>query len=195
MPEGWNDLELAKYRQEWWKILATTVASTLTPIAIAVLTYFIATTLNEQQSFLRKGEQVLEEKRRIYSQLGRHINIMYVYASDVGDFRKYTPVDIIENKREADRIFVMYGPFWSCETHNNYKILMTAMFITYRGEGKDARIRALVREKTFSPIWKPEWKDALTDEQDPALQDKYNDFLRAILRDLVEAALPNSGCS
>jgi len=187
MPDVGENLDIAKYRQEWWKI----AVSALTPIAIAVLTYFISISLNEKQSFLRKEEQILSEKQKTYAKLGEHLNIIFVYVTDVGDFRDYTPQEIMKRKREADRIFYMYRPFWSCGTVSKYFSFMNASFDMYAGGlGRDALIKNDVKEKREAykiqnKEWNPEWDNLFAKFTDFKVEQAYYDFVSSILDDVA----------
>jgi hypothetical protein len=185
------DIEIAKYRQEWWKV----GISALTPIMIAILTFFITDALNSQQSALRKGEQVLQEKQKLYSSLGSNLDIIYVYVMDVGDFRHYTPDQIIETKRETDRQFFMYKPYWSQKTSVLYNSFMKLAFKTYVGTGQNAQIRSAMVEKKAAYVidskqWNPDWDKMFTEERPPdEFTGTYYDLVRSFLEDTVSSAI------
>jgi hypothetical protein len=188
-----QDLELAKYHQEWWKI----VVSAFTPIAIAALTYFITSSLNVKESELKKSEEILSEKQKTYSKIGEDINIVYVYAADVGDFRNYTPDQIISRKRDADRTFFMYRPYWSNETQRKYDAFMKAAFEMYIGPGLDAKIKTSSAEKkaaysAYNKQWNPAWDKMFAGEADPALTQIYYAVVSCFLNDIASAAVNSS---
>lgn len=185
-----ENLDVAKYWQEWWKV----AVSALTPIAIAVLTYFISNALNERQSYLRRGEQTLAEKQRTYGRIGEDLNIIYVYAADVGDFRQYTPDQIVQRKRDADRTFYMYRPYWSRKTQDNYREFMQAAFSMYVAIGTNARINAFTDEKKAAfaaegKNWDPKWDAFFTGNRDPVLEQRYYALVSSFLEDIATFAL------
>jgi len=185
-----ESIEIAKYRQDWWKIFV----SALTPIAIAVLTYFITSSLNVKESMLRKSEQILSEKQKTYSKIGEDLNIIYVYAADVGDYRQFTPNQIIDRKRDADRTFFMYRPYWSGETQNKYNAFMHAAFEMYAGPGLNAKIKTsdVQKKLAFSAErkqWDGAWDNMFTGSADPALEQSYYALVSCFLSDIASSAV------
>jgi len=190
MPLTPENLEIAKYRLEWWKL----AVAALTPIGIAVLTYFVSSSLNERESVLRKSEQILSEKQKTYSKLGENLNIIYVYVADVGDFRQYTPSQVVDKKRNADRTFFMYRPYWSRETLGRYTEFMDSAFEMYTGVGKNARIRTNAREKKAAYAldnkpWQSDWDDSFTGQSDPNIKDRYDALVSAFLNDIATSTI------
>lgn len=193
MPMTPDDLEVARYWQEWGKV----AVSALTPIAIAGLTYFISNTLNERQSYLRKGEQILSEKQKTYGRIGEDLNVIYIYCADIGDFRHHTPDQIIERKRSADRVFFMYRPYWSNKTQDNYHKFMAAAFAMHVEAGTNARINASTYEKKTAfaadqKPWDPAWDDLFTGKKQPMLEQSYYALVSSFLEDIASFTL-NSG--
>src|SRR5690242_1599037 len=69
-------VENRKLRLEVWK----TWLSILTPIVLLVLGWRVNDAIQERGAFLKRQEQVLAEKQRVYGELGRKLNVMYVYV-------------------------------------------------------------------------------------------------------------------
>ncbi|WP_156025981.1 hypothetical protein [Sphingomonas phyllosphaerae] len=185
-----EDLDNAKYIQEWVKIFV----GVLTPLAIAVLTFFVSRALNDQQANLKRTEQVLLLKQQAYELIGPDLNKIYVYIDDVGDFRNYTPEDIVRFKREADRKFYMYSVFWSKDTNDAYQGFMTASFKTYTGSGENAQIRSFPNEKQEAmridgKKWKSEWDRCFTGERDLTIRDKYQKLVKSFIEDITSGAV------
>lgn len=183
------NIENRKYWIEVWKILS----SVLTPLVLAFLTYVINNAIQERGAALKREEQVLNEKQRIYSEIGKRLNIFYVYIADVGDFRAYEPPRVVELKRETDRQFFMYRPYWTAETEGRYNEFMNAAFQTYNGAGIAARIRTSRAQKVSSYVidkikWNPEWDTYFTEESDPEIAAKYNALVSSIISDTVSAS-------
>ena len=108
-------------------------------LVLVVLTYVVNNAIQERGALLKREEQILAEKQRLYAELGKNLNVVFVYIADVGDFRQYTPVEIVTRKRETDRMFFMYLPYWSEGTEQRYKAYMEASFQTYNGVRLPAR--------------------------------------------------------
>lgn len=175
---------------EWLKL----AASFLTPLTIALLTYVASRALNERASQLRKGEQLLGEKQRAYAAIGEDLNVIFVFVRDVGDFRRYTPDQIIDRKRSADRHFYMYRPYWSDETEARYKAFVAAAFRTFTASGSNAKIRTLAFEKRKAyeidgRAWDEAWTGCLTEERDGRIDFHYQTLVAAMLDDVITLTL------
>lgn len=186
--------ELAIKRREFkldiWKV----IISALTPIAIGALTFVVNSAVQERGELLKREEQILSEKQKVYGDLGKRLNIIYVYLADVGDFKLYTPERVIEMKRESDRQFFVYRPYWSETTEQRYNDYMKAAFTTYNGVGLPARINASKGEKIAAYEqdglkWDAKWDPYFTERVDPFIERKYYSLVSSILADTVNATV------
>ena len=182
-----------KYRQEWWK----TAVSALTPIMIAVLTFFITGALNDRESSLRRGEQISSDKQKTYLQMASDLNIIYVFVSDIGDFRSFSPDTVIEKKRGVDRVFFSYRPYWSDETIEKYNKFMRAAFELYSGYASNARIRTSKDQKKIAfgqdgKTWDPKWDNMFTGQTVQGIDQYYYDLIASLLSDAASPQLHTS---
>lgn len=179
-----------EHRLEVWKFYV----SILTPLLLLALTFVVNNAIQDRGSRLKREEQILAEKQKIYVDLGQRLNVFYVYVTDVGDFRSYTPPEIIKLKREADRQFFAYRPYWSVNTETLYREFLGAAFATYNGSGKAAKINACKHEKVSAYRvdgldWNPEWDSYFTETRDPRIEKRYYSLVSALLRDIVNAGV------
>jgi len=183
-------LENKKYRLEFWK----TLLSVLTPLVLVALTFVVNDAIQERGSLLKREEQILAEKQRIYTELGRKLNIFYVYVNDIGDFRSYTPPRVVELKREADRQFFMYKPYWSETSEKLYNEFMRAAFLTYTGVGLPAKINSTKDEKVAAYDmdklkWDSTWDVYFTGNVDAEISTKYYALVSSLLSDTVNTSI------
>jgi hypothetical protein len=177
-----------EHKLEVWKVLL----SILTPLVLAYLTFVVNNAIQERGAQLKREEQILAEKQKIYAELGRRLNVFYVYIADVGDFRSYTPPRVVEMKREADRQFCMYRPYWSDATEKLYREYMSAAFLTYNGAGMPAKVKTSKSQKTAAYRvdklkWDATWDAYFTEKSDPEIATKYYALVSSILLDTVNA--------
>jgi hypothetical protein len=182
-----------EYKLEVWKLLV----SILTPLALLALTFVVNSAIQERGALLKREEQILAEKQKIYAELGRRLNIIYIYIADVGDFRSYTPPRVVELKRESDRQFFMYRPYWSETTEQKYNDYMKAAFTTYTGAGMPAKINAYNAQKVAAYNvdklqWDAAWDAYFTEKSDPNIEAKYNALVGSLLADIVSAVIRKS---
>lgn len=178
------------HKLEVWKVLV----SILTPIVLIALTFVVNNSIQERGALLKREEQVLAEKQKIYAELGRRLNVIYIYIADVGDFKSYTPPRIVEMKREIDRQFFMYRPYWSETTEKSFNAFMKAAFQTYVGAGKPAMINAKPSQKIAAYDvdklqWDPNWNDYFTKIIDPEIEAKYYALVNSLLADTVSGSI------
>ncbi len=120
------------------------------------------------------------------------LNVIYVYVADVGDFRAYSPIDVIQRKREADRVFYMYRPYWSSQTEERYRAFMDAAFETYTGLGRLPRIRARSDEKKVAievdgEAWNAKWNPLFSEGRATNYQDAYYELVSSLLADTTSS--------
>ncbi|MDF8360190.1 hypothetical protein [Achromobacter anxifer] len=170
-------------RIERWKLLISILMS----LVLLGLTWIVDNAVKERGAFLERQNQILREKQRIYSNLGSNLNIIYVYVSDIGDYAKYTPLDVIGKKRDVDRQFWSYRPYWSDRTERCYLDFLNAAFQTYVGEAEDARLKASKSQKAkaLGPGWQSAWDKHFTGAKDPTIEDRYYSLVSSLLADTV----------
>ncbi|HJQ56970.1 MAG TPA: hypothetical protein VJ890_08695 [Vineibacter sp.] len=184
---GW---EQKKYIQEWWKI----GISAITSVAIVALGFIIQSAITIQGAQLKRSEQILLEKQKIYHILGPSINILYVYVDDVGDFAKYDPPGIIKIKRETDRLFFVYRPYWNPSTTQMlYAKFMDSAFETYTDPAKDAKIRADFGEKKIAAgsAWREEWEKDMFSKagRDRNIRNTFMKLIEEFLNDIASGEI------
>ncbi len=182
------EIEYKKLRIEKWK----TVLSILTPLILVYLTFIVQSTIKEKEAEFERLQQILNEKQRIYGTLGSDLNRIYVYIADVGDFRQYTPLQIIQKKRESDRLFLTYLPYWTEETANRYTDFMKSAFATYQWSGERAKIRATAYQKQMAYkkdnlTWEDSWNKHFTKERDANYVSAYWKLVESLLADTVSS--------
>ena len=185
-----GDLDERIYRQEWWKI----GTSVLTPVAIVFLGFYANNLLEKEKARLDRDVHTIEDKRRVVAELGANLNRVYVYVQDVGDYKAYSPTQIIDLKRQNDRAFYVYCPYWSRKTVEAYRAFDDATFLKYQGVGRDAQIRASTGEKIAGrriqgEVWDPRWNDDFTGSADPQVAAHYGRLATSMLGDAAEAGL------
>lgn len=189
-----KELKYRTYRLEIWKALL----ATLTPIILIILTFVVNNAIQKSGSLLKREEeiasQISRQKRDIYADLGKKLNIIYIYVQDIGDYSSYTPQKILEFKRQSDRQFFSYFPYWSCETEINYKKFMNTAFKMYNASGESAKIRSYRHEKekayeNNNKEWNDQWNDYFTESRYKNTDVIYYNLIQSILKDTANAEL------
>lgn len=178
-----HELEVKKFR-----------LSILTPLLLLLLTFVVNNALQERSASLRRDEQILADKKRIYTEIGPKLNIFYIYVADVGDFKAYTPARVVDLKREVDRQFHIYHPYWSAGTQEKYSTFMESVFQTYSGVGLPAQINGSPIEKIAAYEndqlkWDPAWNRYFTGNTDLNVSEKYYALVKSLLADTVDPSV------
>jgi hypothetical protein len=137
----WNSLEVAKL-----------AISTLTPLSILALSAILTRRATNEAVKRQRAEQeqaaettryskVIEKRVELWDKIGPALNDIYAYNTYVGNWNNMTADDIITTKRNCDKEFFSYHPFFSKEFSDAYDDFMKASFSMFGGMGVDAKIR------------------------------------------------------
>lgn len=148
--EVWNSLEIAKL-----------VTSTLTPLVVVVVGYWIRRAVMKIEHRQWSNKSVIEWRIRVFDGLAPILNNIYCFGVYKGGWKDLEPPDIIALKREADIKAYLAAPLFSKTFMECYSLFMDACYKTYTGKGKDALLRANVEmHRNARPEkWNPDWND------------------------------------
>jgi len=163
--------------------------STLTPLTVVFIGYFLNKTLAQRGKERRDSEKLIEKRLEIYSEIALPLNHIYCYVQDVGDYKILDPEGVLNNKRTTDRLFHMYRPIWSRKTIYAYKNFSSASFSIFNGSGTEAKIRTISKEKKAAAVlgngeWLEEWAERITEERDPNYHKEFVKLMNAFSADL-----------
>lgn len=96
--------------------------------------------IRAQAAEQQRKQRIIEQRLQIWNQLGPKLNDIFAYIQRVGAYKDFTPAQIIQLKRDSDKIFNSYQPFFSEKFIRRYNDYMEASFQTFRSEGLDAAI-------------------------------------------------------
>jgi hypothetical protein len=180
------ELETRKLKYERIGLLT----SFLTPVAIVVVGYFIQNAVSQADREWKSGERRAEQREKVYAELGPLLNIIYCYVDDVGDYTRFSPEEVIDKKRSADRLFFTYHSYWSASTKTAYDSFMRSCFeISQGGYATDAKIKSAADQKRAAFAkrgieWKPSWNEAFSPAEGSGTREKYLALVIAFLGDL-----------
>lgn len=143
--------------------------------------------LQQQQVTL---ERVAKWRFDRYEQAAGLLNDMYVYFIYVGKWKELTPRDIIERKREVDKIFYSSGPIYSKALISRYDMLIDEMFKHFQGWGEDAMLRTSIAHRKegaerAGQHWDEAWSGRFTEEENENnITSAYNELTRQLALDL-----------
>jgi hypothetical protein len=132
----WNSLEVTKL-----------VVGAATPVTLAIVGALFSWQAGDRAQETAQYNQVVAKRIELWDDLGPKLNSIYCYLTYVGDWKELTPADVVKLKRESDRIFFTYRPFFSEEFVAAYEAFLDAAFKPYGGWRADARIRSTVAQR------------------------------------------------
>lgn len=165
----------------------------MTPVVVAVVGFFVTSALKRREHDLNAHQRRREIRKDLYERIGPHLNRIYCYITDLGDYGIYSPPDIVQSKREVDRVFFTYRSLWSAETRAAYEAFMAVAFKTHAGgPGTPAKIQGARFQKvhffknTGRP-WDPAFDAMFTEEVDkPAAHAAYERLVSAFIQDITD---------
>ena len=138
----------------------------LVPIAIALAGFTIKKALVERENLEWRLRKDIEWRQRVFENISLPLNSLKCAFTYVGHWRDLTPPEIISIKRTLDQQIEIYKFLFSKEFIEAYQSMMTNCYITERGRGRGAAIRANISmyQEAFADRWQSEWEDMFVAE-------------------------------
>tara|TARA_R110002124_G_scaffold195275_1_gene362350 strand:- start:6544 stop:7110 length:567 start_codon:yes stop_codon:yes gene_type:complete len=168
----WNSLEIAKL-----------LASVMTPLLILIFGVLINSTISSQN-------RVVDQKTKIYEQVGGDLNDVHAYFTYVGGWKEFSPKEMLLKKRNLDKTIQVYRPYFSDRFYTQYKNFMYSVYekrnIQEKKETRLISISDIRKERYVSSgkNWSPEWDDLFTGEQNDI--EKIRTAYSTLVRDLAK---------
>lgn len=154
------------------------ILAIFSPIIVLLLSgLWLNRSLEKLKSRLQKSQEIVKKRAEIYSEIQEPLNNIYCYIKRIGDWKEFTPKDIVEYKRVIDRSFHVTRPFWSKEVWKAYENFMNTCFVTNRGHKVNAGIIAEVAKYEKLKSWDDGFTDCYHDGFDQPKLEKANDNL------------------
>jgi len=147
--EIWNLLEITKL-----------FVSILTPLVVLIVGVWIKSVMLKMESKQWVNHSLMEWKIKLFEKVAPRLNDIYCYYTYIGDWKNFSPPDILQRKRELDKEIMIAQPLFSKEFISAYDDFINSCFITYRGKGKDAGMATGMesRRNISKNGWKEEWE-------------------------------------
>ena len=133
------------------------IASISTPIIILVLGAWAKNVAIDYERRASLNNRVIEKRVELYEKVDEDLNDIFVYLTQVGNWKELTPQMVVEKKRRVDKIMYTSRPYWSDVAFQAYSEFMNSAFETYTGIGEDAKFRTETRQFKELPNWDESW--------------------------------------
>ncbi len=145
----------------WTLEILKLAAQALTPIVVGFIGWKVSKRLKEMEQAQWGNRKLTEKRIEIYETISPLLNRLYCYFVFVGDWQTHSPKEIIQTKRCLDHEVHVNKFLLEPEVFSAYMSFMDALFDTYTGVGKDARLKTAIvsphGDRRSSPSF--EWKD------------------------------------
>jgi hypothetical protein len=172
----WNSLEIVKL-----------LASLLTPILLLLISIWVARLTERFKVALWTNQKVIEKRIDVYDKLAPMLNDLYCYFCYVGNWKEFTPIQIIEIKRKLDKTFYIYNALFSSEFSRLYFYFIHLCFETYTGPGKNAKLRTFIagqveNRKNIPTIkWDDAWDEMFSESREVTRTEKIQEGYDALM--------------
>jgi hypothetical protein len=152
---SWTSVETAKFALEILKV----IVSIATPIAVLIIGLWVRQAVGHIETAEWANQKLIEAKLNFYDKVGPGLNDIYCYFLYVGDWKKMSPVDVLNQKRDLHRKFDLARPILKRQTQDRFITFIRACFEEYRGKGLDAGLLAscVPRKDAYVGHWDPAW--------------------------------------
>ena len=109
------------------------------PVLITLFGWAFNTRLKSIDQAQWQNRKIIELRLDIFKDVSPKLNSMFCYCMYVGDWKRYSPDEIVRMKRETDREMHVYRYLLSSELFDAYNAFMATVFQTFTGPDGDAR--------------------------------------------------------
>jgi hypothetical protein len=132
--------------------------SSATPIIVLILGIWAKNIAIDYERRAALNGRIIEKRVEIYEKIGEDLNDIFVFLLQVGDWKQFSPDQIIDKKRRLDKLMYINRPYWSDDVFLSYNEFMDSAFETYTEVGEDAKIKTVTIKFEKLPNWNEKWK-------------------------------------
>jgi len=170
-----------------WTDNAKLASELLGPFVAFVLGLLVLRLTNRLAQGQWRNQKLIEKRIEVWDEIGPVVNDIYCYCFRVGGWKKFTPPEIIDKKREADKLVHLNRPYFSDDFYKIYCRFINSCFEHYQGHGVDAKLKTPLWEhqnahKPWDSAWDKLFFETATEEE--IFQIRYNDLLHQVSLDL-----------
>lgn len=177
---SWNSLEIVKL-----------IVSLLVPIAVVFLGLIVARTTKRIEAAQWLNQKLVEKRILFVEAVTPVLNDLYCYYRWIGNWKELSPPDVLQRKRQLDRLFHTNRPFLASTAMQSYDAFSRVLFQTYSAPGKDALLRTAInshdgnRASAYAGGWDPKWDGMFAAEADLAKRSDISAHYDELIRHLA----------
>ncbi len=165
MPDANLNMELIKL-----------IISIATPVIILLLGVWAKNIAIDYEKRASLNDRIIKKRVEIYEKIGKELNDIFVFLVQVGDWKDYSPYQILDKKRNLDKIMYVNRPYWSDSAFLSYTSFMDSAFEMHTGIGEDAKIKTVTYQFETLESWEEDWKNwfSSTPTEMDIIREKYS---------------------
>ena len=106
----------------------------------------------------QSNQKLIEKRIEVYERIGPKLNDLLGFFCYTGDWKDFTPMDIMRLKRELDKDITINTPLFSEDLHERYDAFVRLCFVAHAGWEHQEKIKAqYAMRKEHMPEWNEEW--------------------------------------
>lgn len=154
-PSPWNTLEVVKL-----------TSALLVPAALIFISVWMDRRIKQFEHRQWTNQKVIEKRMEVYEKITPKLNDVMCYFLRVGTWKRHSPTEIVNLKRDLDQTAHIYAPLFPAEFLVLYNNFMRRCFVMFRGDGKDAQLCTEQKHyvEVYSGEWCEEWNDLFVEE-------------------------------
>ena len=173
----WNSLEIVKI-----------IVAVLTPVLIAIIAFRFNRILKRMEKQQWTNQKIIEKRIEIYDLVVPKLNDLFCYYCYIGNWKDFSPFEIIDTKRKLDKEMNIYSSLFSSGLIEKYNNLIGLCFETFTGWGQDAKIKSLYENrKIYGKSWEDGWENFFNNHEAAEvslIKEKYYDLMDFLKKEL-----------
>lgn len=172
-----------------WKDDLKLGAEVAGPIVATILGIWVLRLTKKLESSQWRSQKVIEKRISEWDEIRKKLNDIFCFCVRVGSWKTMTPPQIIERKRECDRLVHLARPYFTPAFFTDYLHFIRTCFEHYQGHGVDAMIRSPMNEHqdVHPNDWDPQWSSLFyqTPSTEEQLWNAYERMLHRVSEELA----------
>lgn len=144
--------------------VAKILLSFITPVIVLILGVWAKKIATKHEKRLSLNDKIIEKRVAIYEEIGKDLNDIYTFLLQIGNWKDFTPAQIVQKKRNVDKIMYVNRPYWSNKAFSAYMSFMSSGFEMFTGVGEDAKLKTITYQFKSLPNWEDDWQKFFFEE-------------------------------
>lgn len=166
-----------------WIEIAKLVVSISTPLLVAGIGFVISKRLKSIEEAQWQSRKIIDKRLDLFDRIAPDLNKMFCFSMWLGYWKEISPREMIDAKRELDKVVNIYGHLLSNDFYLSYNNFIHTIFQTFTGPGKDALILSEIfgadgdRRKDAKYTWEKSYEGLFSSSDVPKKEEvrkKYN---------------------